>query len=86
MVNVDRYSIHGAYGIYCMTLHPPSWPVANEGLGRDSLQKMSYHLAGDWHPGSEVHPMYKSFVQMYSIPIHRKVHLVFVTTWVLNQK
>ena len=30
---------------------PPRIPVANEGLGWDSLLKMVHNPGGDWHPG-----------------------------------
>ena len=30
---------------------PPRIPVANEGLGWDSLRKMVHNPGGDWHPG-----------------------------------
>ena len=37
----------GIYWIY----PPPRMPVANEGLGWDSLLKMFHNPGGDWNPG-----------------------------------
>ena len=35
---------------------PPSMPVANEGLGWDSLLKMVHNPGGDWNPGRGDNP------------------------------
>ena len=42
---------------------PPRIPVANEGLGWDSLLKMFHNPGGDWHPGWGV-----DLIPIYYIP------------------
>ena len=39
-------------GFYIISVYPPPrMPVTNEGLVRDSLQKMVHNPGGDWNPG-----------------------------------